>query len=63
MAITSPRLACTPRKSRVPVARSALDSRPAMKSSFTHSRASPWNVKRGRKPIEGKNVLALATSP
>ena len=30
-----------------------------MKSSFTARRVQPWNVKRGRKPEAGKNVVDL----
>ena len=51
--ITSPICACTPRKASTPVARAALNSRPAMKSSFTASRVQPCKVKPLTKPERG----------
>jgi hypothetical protein len=62
-ASTSPIRDCTPRKSRVPVASTPFNNKPAMKSSLTAKRVQPWNVKRGMKPEAGKNMLALSMSP
>ena len=52
---TSPTAVCGPRKVRDPVASSAIEKRPEMKSSFTARRVAPCSVKRGTKPEAGKN--------
>ncbi len=61
-AMTSPRLASTPRKERDPVISVALMKSPVMKSSFTASRVHPCSSARGRKPVRGKKLLAFSTS-